>query len=181
MSTILVLIGSLREKSYNRAAFNLYQKIAGERMKFVEGRYDDFPLYNDDLREKNGPPESVAKLGEAIRKADGVLFFSPEYNYSVPGPLKNALDWLSRLPEQPFAGKPAAIIGASPGKIGSARMQYHLRQIGIFLDIRFMNKPEVMISEVHKLVNEKNELTDEGTRKFLEKHLEAFEAFIKSK
>ncbi len=145
----------------------------------VEGSISEIPLYNDDVREAQ-TPQAVLDLAEKIRSADAVLFFSPEYNYSVPGVLKNAIDWLSKVPNQPFAGKSVSIISASPGKFGGARMQYHLRQIGVFLDMRFLNKPEVTISEVHKKTTPQGELTDEETKKFLRSHLDEFLKTIKN-
>ena len=120
---IISLIGSLRESSYNRKIFLAYKELAAGQATIDEGSYAQFPIYNFDLHQE-GFPEAVVQLGNQICAADGILFFSPEYNYSVPGPLKNAIDWLSRLTPQPFAGKPAAIIGASPGKIGTAN--WHL-------------------------------------------------------
>lgn len=173
---ILSIIGSLRKGSHNRRIYEYYQAMAAGRAELVEGSYADFPLYDDDLRKEN-PPASVLRLADELRGADGVLFFSPEYNYSVPGPLKNAIDWMSKLPDQPFAAKPAAILSASPGNSAGARMQYHLRQIGVFLDLRFLNKPEIMIPQVHKKLDDDGKLVDEGTRERLEAHLEAFLRF----
>jgi chromate reductase, NAD(P)H dehydrogenase (quinone) len=173
---ILVLIGSLSKTSINRSVYEAYRKVVGDQASFEEGRFDDFPLYNDDILEV-GTPVPVERLGRQIGQADAVIFFTPEYNYSVPGGLKNALDWISRLKPQPFAGKPGAIIGSSPGKVGTARMQYHLRQIGVFLDLYFMNKPEVMISGAKSLLDEKGELVDEATLEHLKKHFAKFAEF----
>lgn len=173
---ILMLIGSLRTNSFNRKLAEAYQSLVGDQATFIEGDFSKFPLYSEDLQLKGFPPE-VEKLASLVREADGVLFVSPEYNYSVPGALKNALDWLSRLKDQPFAGKPATVIGASMGAIGTARMQYHLRQIGVFLDMQFMAKPEVMVGKVQDLIGESGKLTDENTLKHLSKHFEAFKKF----
>jgi chromate reductase len=119
-------------------------------------------------------------MGEAIAQADGVIIVTPEYNYSVPGVLKNGLDWLSRLPAQPFAGKPTALQSASPGMIGGARAQYHLRQILVFLDAAVFNKPEVMIGQVMTKVDAgSGELTDEATRTFITGQLTSFAAFAR--
>lgn len=96
-----------------------------------------------------------------------MLFVTPEYNYSVPGGLKNAIDWLSRLSPQPFAGKPAAVMGASIGMLGTARMQYHMRQIGVFLDLHFINRPEVMVGQAAGRVDEAGHLNDDRTREFI--------------
>lgn len=174
---ILVLIGSLRTNSFNRKIAEAYEELAGERARFIEGDYSKFPLYSEDIQ-KNGFPPEVEQLAQQVREADGVLFVSPEYNYSVPGALKNALDWLSRLKDQPFAKKPATVIGASMGSIGTARMQYHLRQIGVFLDLHFMVKPEVMVGQVQNLIGESGKLTDEKTLKHLSGHFEAFREFV---
>jgi len=103
-----------------------------------------------------------------VRAADALLIATPEYNYSVSSPLKNAIDWASRPPEQPFAGKPAAILGASPGAIGTARAQYHLRQIAVFLDLKLLNKPEVMIGNCTERFDADLKLTDAKTREFLQ-------------
>jgi chromate reductase, NAD(P)H dehydrogenase (quinone) len=176
---VLTLIGSLRKESLNRKVFEAYKKIAGGgSLEFIEGDYSKFPLYSEEIQ-KQGFPADVTKLGEQIKAADAVLFISPEYNYSVPGPLKNAIDWISRLPERPFAGKPASVMGASMGRLGTARMQYHLRQIGVFLDLHFMNMPEVMVGSAHTLFNEAGTLTDEPTSKVLKSHADAFEKHIK--
>ena len=114
-------------------------------------------------------------LSILIRDADAILFVTPEYNYSVPGVLKNAIDWASRPPEQPFAGKPAAIMGASPGVIGTARAQYHLRQIAVFLDLKVLNKPEVMIGGAADRFDSAGNLTHEPTREFIGKTLAALQ------
>ena len=110
-----------------------------------------------------GIPEAVTELGRRIAAADAILFVTPEYNYSVPGVLKNAIDWVSRLSPQPFAGKPAGIMGVSPGNLGTARAQYHLRQIGVFLDLHFLSKPEVMIGQAGTKFDAEGRLTDEDT------------------
>ena len=177
MSVFAGLIGSLRKQSYNRMVFNHYRGIvAQDGDELVEGVIRDFPLYDDDVKAAGFPPSAEA-LAEQIRKADGVIFFTPEYNFSIPGGLKNALDWLSRFQDQPLAGKPAAIVSASPGKLGGARMQYHLRQIGVFLDLRFLNKPEAMVSEVNKKFDASGKMTDVETDAFLKKHFAAFKGF----
>jgi len=174
MKKILVIVGSLRKDSLNRTLFNEYKEINKDKFEFTEGVIKDMPFYNADI---DSEPDSVTKLGSQILGADGVMFFSPEYNYSVPGALKNALDWASRDERAPFNNKPATIVGASPGNIGTARMQYHLRQIGVFLNLRIMNKPEVMVGSANDKIKD-NKLTDESTRKFFVKHAEAFKKFI---
>lgn len=156
--------------------FNHYRRMAAARAEIVEGE-QGFPVYNEDIEKKAIPP-AVDRLANDIRGTGGVIFFTPEYNYSVPGGLKNTIDWLSRLPEQPFQGKPVAIVSASPGRLGGARMQYHLRQIGVFLDMRFLNRPEIMISEAHKKFDSEGRLIDETTAKLLQAHLNEFLNFI---
>ena len=106
-------------------------------------------------------------MREKIRAADAILFVTPEYNYSVPGVLKNAIDWASRPPDQPFNGKPAAIMGASPSMLGSARAQYHLRQTCVYLNIFPVNQPEVFIAGANNKFDADGGLTDEPTRKFV--------------
>ena len=119
-------------------------------------------------------------MGEAIAAADGVVIVTPEYNYSVPGVLKNAIDWLSRLPNQPFAGKPVAIQSASPGALGGARAQYHLRQSLVFLDARVLNRPEVMVGGAYgKADMASGDLTDQATKDFIAGQLKAFADFVR--
>jgi len=140
----------------------------------------DLPLYNEDLHER-GDPAEVIKLKEQIAKADAVLIITPEYNYSVPGVLKNAIDWVSRPPEQPFSGKPVAIMGASPGKFGTARAQYHLRQTFVCLNAAVLNKPEVMVGGVMGLFDENGQMTDQPTREHIAKQLVALAALVDEK
>lgn len=168
---ILGICGSLRKASFNRMALNTAIEEGRKLgLQFETGSIDEFPLYDADLQ-ATGFPESVIRLGEQISDADAVLFVSPEYNYSVPGVLKNAIDWISRLPNQPFAGKPVALMGASMGGIGTARMQYHLRQVLVFLDARPLNKPEVMIGAAHEKFDNEGRLTDDKTREVIGKLL----------
>ncbi len=123
-------------------------------------------------------PDPVNVLAENIRKADAVLIVSPEYNYSIPGGLKNALDWMSRMDKQPFDGKLVAIMGASPGRIGTARMQYHLRQSFVFLNSTVLNRPEVMVANADKMFDESGKLTDEDTRKIVADMMKALAAAV---
>jgi chromate reductase len=121
------------------------------------------PHYDDDIRARGYPPE-VAQLRAKIAAADALLFVTPEYNYSLPGVLKNAIDWASRPPEQPFNDKPVAVMGASQGLSGGGRAQFHLRQVLIYLNAHFINKPEVMITEAQKRFDSAGNLTDETTK-----------------
>ncbi len=148
--TFLSITGSLRRGSYNAAIARALPELAPDGIRVVAApSLRDIPLYDADLQAE-GFPAAVTALGDAIRAADGVVIVSPEYNYSVPGVLKNAIDWISRLPDQPFAGKPLAIQSASMGVLGGARMQYHLRQVFIYLDARILNRPEVMVGAAQR-------------------------------
>lgn len=176
MKKISVFVGSLRKESYHKKLFELYQPLFDNSFTFYEIPTTDFPLYNADLESSKN--EIIQVHAEHIRSSSGIIFFSPEYNYSIPGHLKNAIDWLSRIPNQPFYGKKAAIIGGSPGAIGTARMQYDLRKIGVFLNITFMNSPEVMISKMYDKFDGQHNLTDQQTKDFLKAHAQAFFEFI---
>ena len=139
----------------------------------------DFPLYNHDVQEKGFPP-IVTTAAEAIRRADGVIIVTPEYNHSIPGVLKNAIDWISRLPEQPFAGKPVALETSSPSLFGGLRAQLHLRHMFVFLDGRVLNKPEVIVAQVNtKIDPATGELIDPATRGFIADQLKAFAAYVR--
>jgi chromate reductase len=174
------LLGSLRKASYHGAVARALPALAPNGVTIQPlGSVGDFPLYNADIQ-AGGFPAPVLAMGEAIAKADGVIIVTPEYNYSVPGCLKNAIDWLSRLPAQPFAGKAIAIQTGSPGLIGGARAQYHLRQMMVFLDAYVMNKPEVMIGQIAtKIDAATGELTDEATRTFITTQLQTFATFVR--
>ncbi|MEA3220738.1 NADPH-dependent FMN reductase [Immundisolibacter sp.] len=174
---ILGLCGSLRQGSFNQAALRVAQELAPAAGLSIESAdIADVPLYNEDVYAQGFPPP-VERLREQIRAADGLLFVTPEYNYSIPGVLKNAIDWVSRPPEQPFAGKPAAVMGASPSTLGTARAQYHLRQSLVCLDVHFLNAPEVMIASAHTRFDAQCRLTDEPTREIIGKLLEALAAW----
>jgi chromate reductase, NAD(P)H dehydrogenase (quinone) len=141
--------------------------------------FAELPLYNADIQNSSGFPAAVRTLADAIRAADGVVFCTPEYNFSIPGGLKNAIDWVSRLPDQPFAGKPVAIQSASPGPLGGGRVQYDLRRTMVFLDAFALNKPEIFIGNCASKIDDKTgELKDETTRNFIKQQLEAFAKFV---
>jgi chromate reductase len=175
-----VIVGSLRKGSLNAAIARALPALAPEGVTIAPlGSVGDFPLYNADVQAEGFPPV-VTAMGEAIRAADGVIVVTPEYNYSIPGVLKNVIDWLSRLPNQPFAGKPVAIQSASPSLFGGVRAQLHLRHSFVFLDARLMNKPEVIIPQAQTKVDAATgELTDAATRGFLADQLKAFAAFVR--
>ncbi len=176
---ILAILGSLRRESYNASVLRQLPALAPAAMTIESVGLAEIPPYDDDVRQQQGYPAAVKELRTAIAAADGVLFVTPEYNYSVPGVLKNAIDWASRPPEQPFDGKPVAIITASPGLLGGSRAQYHLRQSLVFLNAFPLNKPEVMITQVAGKLNEQGELTDQSTRDLLTTQLTAFAAWIR--
>src|SRR5246500_1928773 len=144
--TVLGICGSLRAGSHNKAALQNAIEMKPPGMAIETADIGSIPLYNEDVRAQGFPPP-VETLRRQIAAADALLFATPEYNYSIPGVLKNAIDWASRPPDQPFAGKPIALMGASPGRFGSARAQYHLRQTCVFLDMLPLNRPEVFVSD----------------------------------
>jgi len=178
--SVISICGSLRKGSYNRMVMNLLPGYAPEGMKITEAPpFSEFPLYNADFENSSGFPAPVQKLAEAVRAADGVIFVSPEYNFSIPGGLKNAIDWVSRLPSQPFAGKPIALQSAAAGILGGGRMQYDLRRCMIFLDALTLNKPEIFIGNCSQRIDEKTgQIKDEQTVGFIEQQLAAFAKFI---
>ena len=177
---VISICGSLRKGSYNRIVMNALQGYAPEGQRITEApSYAEFPLYNADIQNSTGFPAPVQTLAAAIRAADGVIFVSPEYNYGIPGPLKNAIDWVSRLPNQPFADKPIALISASAGILGGGRMQYDLRRSMIFLDALTMNKPEIFIGNVSQKIDDKTgQIKDEQAIGFIKQQLAAFAKFI---
>ncbi len=173
---VLAISGSLRKASYNTAALRAAQELAPEGMTIEIASIADIPFYNADVQEQ-GFPGTVMALAEQIRAADAILIASPEYNYSTSGVLKNTIDWLSRVPQQPFAGKPVAMIGASMSLLGAARAQYHLRQAFVFLDALPVNKPEVFIAQAQNRFDAEGRLTDELTRGFIRQLLVSLAAW----
>jgi len=173
-----VLIGSLRKGSYNAALARALPGIApaGVEIAFLPS-IATLPLYDGDI-EAAGFPDSVLAMGAAVKAADALVIVTPEYNYSVPGGLKNAIDWLSRLPDKPLKGKPVLIQSASMSTLGGARAQYHLRQVLVATDSLVMNGPEVMVAQAQNKVAD-DTFTDQGTLAFAGKQLAAFEGFVK--
>ena len=163
---ILAICGSLRAGSYNRAALRTAIELKPPGMTIETADIGSIPLYNEDVRAQGFPPP-VEKLRQQIKEADALLFVSPEYNYSIPGVLKNAIDWASRPPDQPFAGKPVAIMGAGAGMAGTARAQYDLRRCCVFLDMHPLNKPEVLIGVAHTKFDAEGAFTDEVGRSLI--------------
>ena len=171
---VLAICGSLRAGSYNRAALRAAIKLKPPGMMIETADIGAFPLYNEDVRAQGFPP-SVEKLRLQIAAADALLFVTPEYNYSMSGVLKNAIDWASRPPDQPFAGKPVAIMGAAAGMAGSARAQYDLRRSCVFLDMHPLNKPEVLIGQAQTKFDAAGRLTDDVARGLIRDLLVALE------
>jgi chromate reductase, NAD(P)H dehydrogenase (quinone) len=176
----VVMVGSLRKGSINAAIARALPALAPAGVTIsLLGSVGDFPLYNFDVQEKGFPPV-VTVMADAIRAADGVIIVTPEYNHTIPGVLKNAIDWISRLPNQPFAGKKVAIQSASPSLFGGLRAQLHLRHSFVYLDARPLNKPEVIVAQANAKVDvEKSEITDKATRDILVDQLKAFAAFVR--
>jgi chromate reductase, NAD(P)H dehydrogenase (quinone) len=174
------LVGSLRKGSLNDALARALPKYAPADMSIrALPSVGEIPHYNADVQAGSWPA-AVTQLGDAIRGLDGVIVVTPEYNYSIPGVLKNAIDWLSRLPNQPFANKAVAIQSASMGVLGGARAQYHLRQVFVFLDASVFNRPEVMVAQAqNKLSVDAGDITDQGTRDVVTAQLKAFAAFVR--
>lgn len=182
MLNIVTICGSLRRGSYNAALARAMASVTPAGMSLSAApSLAEIPLYDADVQERGFPPAVIA-LGDAIRHADGVMIVTPEYNYSVPGVLKNAIDWVSRLPDQPFANKPVALASASQGILGGARAQYHLRQTMVFLDAFVFNRPEVIVPAVQTKVDKATgELTDEATLAVVRQQLAAFARFVEAR
>jgi chromate reductase len=163
---ILGIAGSLRRESYNLAALRAATQLVPEGASIEMFELDGIPGFNQD--EEQNPPAKVVELKKRIRAADAILIVTPEYNYSIPGVLKNAIDWASRpYGDSAWNGKPAAIMGASIGTIGTARAQYHLRQMMVFLNMFPINQPEVMIGNAQERFDAEGNLTDDATKEFI--------------
>ncbi len=168
---ILGIAGSLRRESYNRATLQAATQLVPEGATIQTFELDGIPGFNQD--EEQTPPAKVVELKRRIRESDAILFVTPEYNYSVPGVLKNTIDWASRpYGDSAWNGKPAAIMGASVGSIGTARAQYHLRQMMVFLNMFPINQPEVMIGNAQDRFDAQGNLTDEATKEFIRQLLQ---------
>ncbi len=175
---ILGIAGSLRQQSFNRSLLRAAQELAPDGATIETFELDGIPSFNQD--EEGNPPAKVVELKQRIRSADAILFVTPEYNYSVPGVLKNAIDWASRpYGDSAWNGKPAAVMGASVGTIGTARAQYHLRQMFVFLNMYAVNQPEVMVANAHKHFDQDGKLTDETAKKLIRQLLEELVSWTK--
>jgi chromate reductase len=177
---VLILCGSLRNGSLNKAVARTLPELAPDGMMLTDAPpYDGFTLYNADHHQATVFPPPVVTFADAIRAADGVIIVSPEYNFSVPGGLKNAIDWVSRMKEQPFREKPVALQSASGGPLGASRMQYHLRQVLLAIDAFVFTRPEIFVTFASQKIDEKaGKLKDEPTREIIGRQLAAFATFI---
>jgi len=155
--------GSLRKASFNTAALRAAVELVPDGMALEIAEIGDIPVYNDDVRQVGYPP-AVEKFRAQIAAADALLFATPEYNYSISGVLKNAIDWASRPPDPPVIGKPVGIMGATGSLWGTTRAQYHLRQCFVFLNMFPVNKPEVLIAQAPSKFDAAGKLTDQPTR-----------------
>jgi chromate reductase len=177
---IVSICGSLRKGSFNAALMRALPGLAPAGMKITPApAWADIPIYNFDVQSA-GFPASVTAWADAIRNADGVIIVSPEYNWTIPGGLKNAIDWVSRLKEDPFKGKPVALQSCAGGLLGGSRMQYHLRQCLTALESLIMVRPEVFVTfSAKKFAEGTLELTDETTKDMVKQQLEAFGKFVR--
>ncbi|MGD0644331.1 MAG: NAD(P)H-dependent oxidoreductase [Candidatus Bathyarchaeia archaeon] len=169
---ILSFAGSLRKGSYNKALVRAAAELAPENVAMEVFDLEGIPPFNQDLEKQ--PPQKVIEFKTKIREADALLIATPEYNFSVSGVLKNAIDWASRpKSDTPLEGKPVAIMSASTGRFGGARAQYHLRQSFVFLNMHPVNRPEVMLSSALDNVDANGRVTNEQTRQLIRQLIEA--------
>ena len=166
----VAISGSLRKESYNTKVLKTIQKLARENISIEQLFIDDVPLYNVDLYEKNFP-ESVEKVCKSIKNSDGLIIVTPEYNYSIPGVLKNVIDFISTHPSKPFDKKVVGIISASTSLLGGIRAQFHLRQILVAVNTTTLNFPEIAITQVNKKFDNTGNLTDDTAKTLLEKFI----------
>jgi len=175
---VLGFAGSLRKGSYNKMLLKAARELAPEDVELEIFDLEGIPVFNQDL--ENSPHERVKAFKEKIKAADGLLIVTPEYNYSIPGVLKNAIDAASRpYGTSPFDGKPAAIMSTSTGMLGGARAQYHLRQVLVFLNVALLNRPEIMVPFAEKKFDQTANLTDETTREKIRELLVALAQWIR--
>jgi len=175
---ILGIAGSLRRDSFNRYTLRAAQELTPTGAKIETFELNGIPGFNQD--EESQPPAKIVELKQRVRSADAILLVTPEYNYSVPGVLKNAIDWASRpYGDSAWNGKAVALMGASVGTLGTARAQYHLRQMFVFLNMYPVNQPEVMISNAANRFDEKGNLVDEPSRKLIRQLLEELVAWTR--
>ena len=180
MANVMAICGSLRKGSLNRMLMNASIAAAPAGMTIKEGpSYADFPIYNFDIQNSSGFPAQVDAYADAVRKADGLLIVSPEYNWTIPAGLKNMIDWLSRYKEVSLKDKPVCIQSAAPGLLGGSRMQYHLRQCLTSVDCFLFGKPEVIVNMgVSKFDAATGALKDQAAADLVKQQMEAFGKFI---
>src|SRR5450432_4295401 len=178
---VLVICGSLRKGSYNAALARAWPALAPPGMtRRAAPAFAGLPVYNFDEHQADGIHPIATAWADAIRSADAVIIVSPEYNWSIPGGLKNAIDWLSRMKDQPFAYKPVALQSAATGQLGGSRMQYHLRQSLTSIDAHLFGRPEVIVTFAAQKFDEKTlELTDQPTIEMIKQQLAGFEKYIR--
>jgi chromate reductase len=170
---VLGIAGSLRKNSLNKFLLRAAVEMQPDVMEIEIFDISEIPPYNEDIRE-NGDPKPVKLFKQKIAEADALLIATPEYNYSVPGVLKNAIDWASRPPtDSPLNGKPMAMMGAG-GRMGTVRAQNHLRQVAVYTNMLVMNKPELFVQNAREKFDKEGKLTDERTKTQLKKLLDAF-------
>jgi chromate reductase len=175
---VAVLVGSLRRGSLNRMMANTAREAAPASLTLVDAAIGDLPLYNQDL-DTDSPPAAWKRFRDEVRPCDAVLFVTPEYNRSVPGLLKNAIDVGSRpYGQSVWSGKPAAVISVSPGALGAFGANQHIRQSFVFLDMPVLQQPEAYIGNAAKLFDEQGRMTNADTRDFVRKYMAAFEQWI---
>lgn len=175
--SVLAMCGSLRRDSLNRRLMLNALDLAPANVEFRVAEIGALPLYNADIQDA-GFPQAAISLDQQLRASDAVLIVTPEYNYSIPAPLKNAIDWLSRFDPQGFDNKPVALMGASPGRLGTSRCQYHLRQVMVCLNARVLNRPEIMVSGAHLVFDEQGKITTPALEDRLREQLAALAALV---
>jgi chromate reductase, NAD(P)H dehydrogenase (quinone) len=178
---VLVICGSVRKGSYNAALARTLPALAPAGMKLrAASSFERFPVYNFDIQNATGFPAEIVAWADAIRSADGLIIVSPEYNWSIPGGLKNAIDWVSRMKDQPFKDKPVALQSAAGGILGGSRMQYHLRQSLTSIDALLFGRPEVIVTFAAQKFDEKTlELKDQTAIDMIKLQLSGFDKFIR--
>lgn len=178
---VALLIGSLRKDGYSRKLADALSSLAPPSLSLREVKFGRLPLYDQDLEDSGSPPQAWLTFREQMRSADAVLFVTPEYNRSIPGGLKNALDVGSRpYGQSVWDGKPGAIASISRGAMGAFGANHHLRQALVFLNVPTMPQPEVYIGGAPKLFDEQGQLTSEDTREFLSSFMESFAAWVEA-
>jgi len=179
MKKIGVIVGSLRKESWNRKLALALIKLAPSSLNMEIVEIASLPLYNQDPDDQGHPPKEWADYRERMKKLDGFLFVTPEYNRSIPAPLKNAIDVGSRpYGKSVWSGKPAAVVSASPGAIGGFGANQHLRQTFVFLDMPCMQQPEAYISHVDQLFDDKSNIKTKEAQDFLSKYIESYAKWV---